>query len=261
MDFDFDADELDDAEFDDSARYEGEIPPEGTILRGYVSKMWATETQGGDHMLKVLWVADENEGDLEEYNGLAVWENLVMTTAAKFKWAPFFSLFDIKVSDVKNKTKIENEDDNVGAPIISIGSWEVGSDEAWCRIVIHRRRWQGNWQAEAQKFLPYEEPEAEEEPEEEEAPPARPATRSSKRSGTKSATPARSSASKRRAPEPEPEEEDAEEDTEPEEEPEEEPTPARSRSARPAQRSARPAPAKAAPARGRRAKVDDDPPF
>lgn len=160
-----DIDELEAAEYSDQqfSSYDGEVPPKDTILTAFVSKIWWTRTNNNDPMIKVLIEAGENEGDLEEYNGLPCWENMALTTGAKFKWAPFLDHFGLTIRDVKNKTVVAAEDDSIGAPVEKIGTFVPGSDESWCRIIIARERYEGEWQAHVGGWLPYDE---DEEPEE-----------------------------------------------------------------------------------------------
>lgn len=162
---DINVDELEAAEYSEQtyASYGGEIPPNDTILTAYVKAIWWTRTGGGSPMLKVLVIADDNEGELEEYNGLPSWENMGLSAGAKFKWAPFFSHFGFTIRDVKNKIVLaSDEDDNIGAPISKIGDFVPGSDESWCRIITSREKYNGAWQAHVQSWLPYEDEEPEE---------------------------------------------------------------------------------------------------
>lgn len=174
---DINVDELEEAEYSGGsyAKYSGEIPPADTVLTAYVKSMWWTLTQNDDAMIKVLVIADENTGDEEEFNGLPIWENMALTTGAKFKWAPFFEQFGITVQDLKDKkgnsrVVVAAEDDpNMGAPIEKIGNFTPGSDESWCRVITSREKYNGNWQAHVAEWLDYEEPDEdadEEEPEE-----------------------------------------------------------------------------------------------
>ena len=106
---DIDVQDLDDAEYseDDLDSYSGRVPDANTELTGYVARMFWCRTQekddgsGLDPMLKVLWIAGDNEGELEEYNGLPVVENLVLVKSTKFRWAPFFRVFGIELKDIR----------------------------------------------------------------------------------------------------------------------------------------------------------------
>jgi hypothetical protein len=209
--------ELEDAEFNEDGGgqyedYDGEQPPKGTLLGGYLKKVWWTYTQerevngetvGGDPMLKVLFVASENTGEEDEFNGCPVWDNIPLTPGAKFKWAPLFRVLGLTIRDVKTKTFVAEDDDNVGAPVEKIGEWQPGeeSDSAWLRIVTGRHKFNGSWQTDPDKWLDYEEPEEdepEEEPEEEPAKPARGGRRAKPAAETKAA-PSRPATRGRRA--------------------------------------------------------------
>jgi hypothetical protein len=158
-DDDLDVDELESAEWDDTTyeRYGGEIPPKDTFLVGYVKNVWWTETNAGDPMLKVLWIADGNTGDEEEYNGLPVWENLALTAKSKFKWAPFFRQFGLTVRMIKTKTIIAADDDNVGAPITKIGTDFAPGESARCAIITGREKYNNEWQVRVAEWLDEEE--------------------------------------------------------------------------------------------------------
>jgi len=172
-------DELEEAEYseDEYEDYDGEDPPKGTILWGYIKKMWWTYTQNEDPMIKVLFIAAENPGDLAEYDGCPIWENAALTAAAKFKWAPLLRVLGLTIRDVKTKTVVASQDDesmNGAAPIEKIASWGgpgVDSDDAYLRVVIGRERYNGEWQTRIGKWLEWEEPgEEPEEPDEPDEP-------------------------------------------------------------------------------------------
>lgn len=273
-DDELDIEALEEAEYTegDYESYSGERPPKGTILAGFVKKMWWTYTTNDDPMFKILFVADGNEGDEEEYEGCPIWENAALIPTAKFKWAPFMETFGITLKDVKTKLYVGPEDDpGKGAPIEKIGTWKPGSDDSYCRVLVDQERYNNEWQARIGKWLDYEPGEEEEEPEEPE-PPARPTKgrgtsgRAKAGSTTQKAAPARGRRAK-----PEPQEEPDEPDDEPEEEPDEdepEEKPAPRRTASRARSTKAPAkPATKAPARGARSRrqaaqeVDDEPPF
>ena len=162
---DLDVQVLDEQEYTegDFETYEGEIPPANTELTGYVSKMWWCRTaekddgSGLDPMIKVLWIASDNDGENEAYNGLPIWENLVLTPGAKFRWAPFLDAVGITLKAIKSSTFVAEEDDERvgGAPIEKIGSFEPGedSDEAWLRVITKRRFWNDEWRVESKKWL------------------------------------------------------------------------------------------------------------
>ena len=217
---DIDFDEMDEAAYSDEefTSYEGNIPQTGTILNFFIKKMWWSRTDptrmtpqdqeefpDGKPMIKVLaeaagneGTADDNYDDLGEFDGLPVWENLVLTPNVKFRWQPFFDTFGLSIRDIK-KIVISQEEDQNGAPIERMAKFQPGSEGSWCRMVVSKGQFNGEPKAEVKKWLPwddeelepedeYEEPEEEleeeaEEPEEEEeeaeeeepAPPVTPA--------------------------------------------------------------------------------------
>jgi len=239
--------ELEEAEYEAGARYTGEVPASGTMLNFRVTKIWWTYTDNGDPMLKVLSVAEDNPGNLEEYDGLPCWDNMALTTSAKFKWDPFLDHFGLTIRDVKGKTMVESEDDNIGAPITDIARFKPGSDAAMFVGIVSKERYNGKWQGHIAEWLDADTPLEDDEDEEPEEKPARRAK----------ATTTRRRATGRRQAEPEPEDEDEPEDEE--EEAEEE---------KPSRRRRAPAKAKTAPTRrGQRRRAaadeddDDEPPF
>jgi hypothetical protein len=173
---DLDVKVLDEQEYTegDFDTYEGEIPPANTELTGYVSKLWWCRTaekddgSGLDPMIKVLWVAADNEGDLEDFNGLPIWENLVLVPSAKFRWAPFLDVHGITLKAIKTSTYVGEEDDERigGAPIEKIGDFEPGeeSDAAWSRLITKRRFWNDEWRAEAKSWMAWADGEGEAHP-------------------------------------------------------------------------------------------------
>lgn len=182
--------DLEEAEYEDGGsfeKYEGEQPPVGTELFGYIKKIWWTYSQHDDDMLKILWVADGNEGDEEEFNGCPIWENYALISTMKFKWGPFLDVIGLSIRDVIKKTHVEEEEDgNNGQPIIKIGTWEPGSDESYCRVITDRHKFGDNWQTDVGTWLPYED-EEESEPEPEPDPPARSRSSRSSAAGAGSA--------------------------------------------------------------------------
>ena len=282
-DDEFDVDELEGAEYEEQKRYSGPQPPKGTILTGFIKKAWWTFTNdNSSRLMKVIFEAD---GDTD-YEGLGVWDNITFNAKSKWRWAPFLDAHGLTVSDVKNKMYVppeDEDDDNLGTPIIKIGKWVVGEDSTACRIITTRRRDQnGDWQTNVDTWLEYEEPEDEDDDdlEDEQPPPTR---------RVKSAVSSKPGAAKARRtrPEPEPEEdaedepEEDEEELEDDEDQEEEASPetpakrrapagkptATARSARPVaatpgRRTAKSGRVAGKPVGKRRASAaDDDPPF
>jgi hypothetical protein len=210
---DLDVEELDAIEYSTEQfdSYDGEVPPKDIELKGYVKKMWWTRSQAGDPMLKILWVAADNEGEEEEFNDCPFWLNYALNGGSKFRWAPFLDTYGITLRQIKKREiDLADKDDQNGAPINKIGSFKPGeeNDEAWCRIITGSERYNGEPKPAIAEWLPYDaddEGEGDDEPEEDE--------------------------------------DDYEE--EPEDEPEPEPEPARGRGRSAARSPARSAPAKA----------------
>jgi hypothetical protein len=257
---DIDVEELDALEYSTETfdTYDGEVPPKDIELTGYVKKMWWTRTQNNDPMLKILWVAEENAEDNEEYNGCPFWLNYALIGGAKFRWAPFMENYGITLKQVKTQTDVDDKDDQNGAPINSIGSFKPGEehDEAWARIITDRERYNGEWKPAIKEWLPFDDDETqdeyepeddeEEEPEEEPEPePAPAARRGSRTSRAAQSAPEKPAARGTRAT------------TRTAAKPVQSAAPART------QRGARTAAKPAAPARGRRTArgSSEDPPF
>lgn len=257
----FDPEELDvewsETDFD---TYEGEDPPSGTVLKGHVKKLWWTYASDETPMIKVLWVASGNVGSNAEYNGLPVWDNLVFKPSAAFKYGPFLQATGVTLRDIKTRTIVAEDDDNMGAPIEKIGKFAPGED-AECGIVTKREKYQGNWSTKVGKFIeqPDDEDDDEDEPEET---PAR-----SRRKSAASKPAAKPAARSRRRPEPEPEDDDEDDvdeddvdedaDDEADDEPDDEPDERPARRTRSSARS-KPAAKTRAPAKSRSRKAADD---
>lgn len=161
-----DAIEYSTEEFD---TYAGETPPVGIELTGYVKRLWWTRTQqkanggGNDPMLKVLWVAADNEGEYEDYNDCPFWLNAPLIGSAKFRWAPFLDVYGLTLKTLKANTYIASKEDQNGAPIERIGSWKPGedSDAAWCRIITGQEPYNGEMQPRVKEWLMWDEDAAE----------------------------------------------------------------------------------------------------
>jgi hypothetical protein len=253
-------------------RYTGDVPKTGTILNARVTKMWALVNEDGDQKTNILAVAEGNDGELKEFNGLPIWEYITWTPKNSRRYQPFLQNFGLTVRDYKRKLDVQPDDDNIGTPINSIAGWEPGSDAALCRIVIKRDFWNDEWRAKIDwdgwlEFDPdlYVEPGDEDEEDDEE--PERPTRKRRAKSAASSKRGAATTSRRRGDPDEEEDEEDEydddvddDEDIEDEEEEddediEEEPAPARHRSSsRTARATARATarPASRASARGSR---------
>jgi hypothetical protein len=269
-------------------RYTGDIPGKPTLLIARVTKAWWLINDDNESQMKLIVVAEQNDGQNKEFNGLPVWETLTWKPSSSRRYQPFLMNFDLTLKDVRLKMDVEADDDNIGTPINSIAGWEVGSDDALCRIVVKRDYWNDEWRAKIDwdGWLPFEDIDADDADDDEEEAPARTRkTRATVRPAPQKRT---APASSRRRGDPDEDEDEADEyddvdddvDEDYEDEPEEE-QPARparrgsSRTATPTRQTARPATNRRAaarsagaarsasrPARGRsRAADSDEPPF
>ena len=195
-------------------RYTGDVPRSGTILKARVNKMWWTQSGDGTSQIFLMAFAEGNTGDRKQYNGLPIKEYLTFKPEASFRYMPFLENFGITLDDIRLRMFVEDEPDNIGDVITSLGDWVVGSDDALCRIVIFRDRYQDEYNAKVDRegWLPYDEAGEvdDDEDDDEDEPPARPTSRARGRSSQDGRQ-----ASSRRRPEPEPEDEDETDDDEP----------------------------------------------
>lgn len=161
--------ELEEAEYteDDYEEYTGKQPPAGTVLKGYIKKMWWTYTGAGDGMLVVLFIADGNDGDEKKYNGLPVWDRLAFTTSAKWRWKPFLDVTGITLREIKGKMVVAEDDDNIGAPVTKIATFQPGED-ALFRIITKKDRYNDEVSTKVKNWLEYESQQDDDEDEEDE---------------------------------------------------------------------------------------------
>lgn len=207
-------------------RYRGEIPKNGTILIFRVTRMWWTQSKGGDSQIYLMAFAEGNKGALKEFNGLPVREYLTFNPDAAFRYMNFLNCFGLTTKDIFNKMDVEPNPDSIGDIINSIGPWVVGSDDALCRIALIRDRYDPDElkaKVDREGWLPLDEDdeldedvddEDDDEDEEDDEPPARPTRRG--RTTQAPARGAKADSGRTRRVEPEPDEdEDDDEDDEP----------------------------------------------
>jgi len=154
---DIDWEGLEDEEYteDEFEDYDGPLPPGNTILNGYIKKAWATESQAGDAMLKVLFIADGNEGERKAYDGWPGWDNVLFSMPqVKFRWQPFLDAIGVKLSDLKSRTVIGDEE-NQGDVITKIGAVRFdGKTPVEARIKTKREKFEGETVCRIAKWLP-----------------------------------------------------------------------------------------------------------
>ena len=198
-------------------RYTGDVPRTGTVLIHRVTKMWWTQTEDGTSMIKALCVAEQNTGDKKKFNGLPTWAYLVFKPDAAFTYVPFLQCFGLTTRDIYSKMNVAEDADNIGDIIESLADWEVGSDDALCRIVVKNDREYGA-KVDREGWLPLDEADEvddddededdiEDDDEEEDEPPARPTSRARGRSSQDGCQ-----AKSRRRAEPEPDEDEYDDD-------------------------------------------------
>jgi hypothetical protein len=139
-------------------RYDGEVPNTGTIVKSRITKAWVTTSGDGTFMIVVVTVAEQNKGDRKQFNGLPTWDYLVFKETGAFRYMPFLENFGITTYDIFNKLDVEEADDNIGTPIIKIGKWRPGSDDALSRVVIKKDRYEGSWRSkvDVDGWLPFD---------------------------------------------------------------------------------------------------------
>lgn len=102
--------------------YDGPEPPGNKVLNGEVKRMWTKEFSSGNEGLVVLFEAGGNTGDREKYNGWSTFERIPLIPSMNWKYGPLLEALGITLRDVKAKTQIEDDEDNVGFPIKRIGN-------------------------------------------------------------------------------------------------------------------------------------------
>lgn len=159
-------------------RYRGEIPRNGTILIFRVTRMWWTQSKDGTSQIYLMAFAEQNKGQLKEFNGLPVREYLTFKPEAAFRYQNFLQNFGLTTRDIFSKMDVEPEPDSIGDIITSIGSWVVGSDDALCRIALVRDRFDPDElkaKVDRDGWLPLDEDDEDtDDDDDEDEPPARP---------------------------------------------------------------------------------------
>jgi hypothetical protein len=103
----------------------------------------------------VIWEAEGNKGDNEQYNGLGIFDNVTFTPKAAFRYMPFLKLFGVSLVDVKTKM-IGGLEDNMGNPVEKIGSWTIDSDRSKCNVLVKREKYNDEIQARIGRYMPYD---------------------------------------------------------------------------------------------------------
>jgi hypothetical protein len=145
-----DFDELpDDWEESDFEPYDGPEPPSNKLLNGEVKKMWAATFSSGNEGIVALFEAGGNTGDREKYNGWSTFERIPLIPSMNWKYGPLLEALGITLEDVKRRTVVEDEDDNVGTPIKKIGKLTFPKA---CAVITKREKNGDEVEARAGKF-------------------------------------------------------------------------------------------------------------
>jgi hypothetical protein len=79
-------------------------------------------------MFKVLFEAQDNEGDRKVYDGLPLWDNVLWALPqCKFMWQPFLDSLGFTIADIRQRMII-GEEDNVGIVVDKIGKVAFPAD-------------------------------------------------------------------------------------------------------------------------------------
>jgi hypothetical protein len=145
-----DFDELpEDWDESDFTEYDGPVPPSKKLLKGEAKKMWAATSSSGNEMLVVLFEASGNKGENEKYNGWSTFERIPLIPKMNWKYGPLLEALGVTLDDVKRKTLVAEEDDNVGTPIKKIGAMKLPKAMA---VITKREKYEDETRAIAGKF-------------------------------------------------------------------------------------------------------------
>jgi len=154
-DEDFDVEGLEKAEYnedDQRVPYQGPQPKKGTVLTGFLSKIWFIYNRKNDPMLKIIFEADEDSG----FGGLEIWDNLTLNKASKFRWQPFLNATGLTLLDIKNRMKYEGEENaKLGWPVVKIARLKVGESAVINILTDRSKDNEGEWRNDIAKYMPY----------------------------------------------------------------------------------------------------------
>lgn len=145
-DFDELPEEWDESDF---VEYDGPVPPKNTLLNGEAKKVWAATSKKGNDMLVVLFEASGNTGSKKQYNGWSAFDYITLTPDTAFRYGPFLEVIGATLNDVKAKTLVADEDDNVGTPVKRIGTAKFPKP---CAVITKRERYDDETVAKVGKY-------------------------------------------------------------------------------------------------------------
>jgi hypothetical protein len=151
---DFDAEGLDEADYDDTEfpSYDGPLPPNNTWLTMRLTKAWQRYSSNSDLQFKTILVA--GGGD---YDGLTIWDNITFTEKAAFHYRPWLLAFGITAKMIKSSTVVDDDEGKFGHLVQRIGRWTPDTDDALCRVrVVRGKDQEDNPRPEAGTYRPLE---------------------------------------------------------------------------------------------------------
>jgi hypothetical protein len=155
---DFDVDELDVDydERDDIIEYDGPQPKSRMELPGRIKNMWYTRSSNGNPMFKLVFEAETaGNRELGAYDGCPIWDNIVFTPGAAFRYQPFLTLFGLSLRDIKSRMDLEEDESRLGRKVLSIGTWEPGGDDAMCTVKVKTEMYEEERQVRVARYLPH----------------------------------------------------------------------------------------------------------
>lgn len=123
--------------------YIGELPPARMALVGQIRRIYLSQTQHNDPVLKVLYEATEGK-----YSGFSAWDNVVLNNKAAFKWKPLVVALGIEIEDLINSTRVDaNDESDAGIRVVGIGALNLsGSNTVPVLFGVTYRNYEGTQQ-------------------------------------------------------------------------------------------------------------------
>lgn len=105
--------------------YIGELPPARMALPGQIRRVYLSQTQNNDPVLKVLYEVTEGK-----FLGFSAWDNVTLNNKAAFKWKPLVAAMGIDINDLINSTRVDpNEESDAGLRVVGIGTLDLSGDK------------------------------------------------------------------------------------------------------------------------------------
>jgi hypothetical protein len=146
VDWDDLPDEWEESEFEP---YDGDQPPSGTLLNGEIDRMWYKTFSSGNVGFVVSFKAKGNRGDKEEYDGWSCLDNIVLQSNTAFRYGPLLEVLGITLDDVRRRTVTEEDEDQIGLPIVKIGTTKL---PVACSIITKIEKYEGERRAKVKTY-------------------------------------------------------------------------------------------------------------